>query len=76
MEKELVEYIASNLVNDTDAVRVKARKNGGTLVLHLNVAKGDMGRVIGKQGRVANAIRSLLKATASRKDIRVVLDID
>ena len=76
MEKELVEYIAQNLVNDQSQVRVRSRKTGSSTILELRVAPGDMGRVIGKQGRVANAIRSLLQVIATRKDTRIVLDID
>lgn len=76
MEKELVEYIAQNLVNDTAQVRVRSRKTGSSIILELRVAPEDMGRVIGKQGRVANAIRSLLNVVASRQNTRIVLDID
>lgn len=76
MEKELVEYIAKNLVNNPDAVQVKSRRAGSSTIIDLHVASGDMGRVIGKQGRVANAIRSLLRAQASQQQRRVVLEID
>lgn len=76
MEKDLVHYIAENLVNDTEAVRVKTRQTRTSTIVRLSVAKGDMGRVIGKQGRVANAIRTLLKVVGSRNDRRVILDID
>lgn len=76
MEKELVEYIAENLVNDPSAVKVNARRAGSSTILELHVAKSDMGRVIGKNGRVANAIRSLLRASASNNDQRIILEID
>lgn len=76
MEKELVEYIAQNLVNDPSAVKVKARRAGSSVILELNVAKSDMGRVIGKNGRVANAIRSLLRASSSHNSNRIILEID
>ena len=76
MEKELVEYIAQNLVNDPSQVRVRSRKAGASTILELRVAQEDMGRVIGRQGRVANAMRSLLRVVATRKDTRIVLDID
>ncbi len=75
-ESELVEYIARNLVNDPDKVRLRTKHIGNTTILELRVARSDMGRVIGKQGRVANAIRSLLKVVANQKDQRIVLEID
>lgn len=75
MEKELVEYIATNLVNDAEKVKVKRRQTSSSIILELQVAREDMGRVIGKQGRVANAIRSLLKA-ANRDNRRIILEID
>lgn len=75
-ESQLVEYIAQNLVNDPSKVRLKTKHIGNTTILELRVARGDMGRVIGKQGRVANAIRSLLKVVANQKDQRIVLEID
>ncbi|GAB4509372.1 MAG: KH domain-containing protein [Anaerolineae bacterium] len=76
MERELVEYIAKNLVNDPDAVTVKVRRSRSSTILQLSVAQGDMGRVIGKQGRVANAIRSLLRVVATQDDKRIILEID
>ena len=76
MEKELVEYIAQNLVNDPSQVRVRSRRAGSSTILELRVASDDMGRVIGKQGRVANAMRSLLHVIATQKNTRIALDID
>jgi hypothetical protein len=76
MEKDLVRYIAENLVNEPEKVVVKSRRTRSSLILELKVDKSDMGRVIGKQGRVANAIRTLLKVMATRDDTRVILDID
>jgi predicted RNA-binding protein YlqC (UPF0109 family) len=76
MEKDLVQYIAENLVNDPSQVTVKSRQTRSSTVLELSVAKNDMGRVIGKQGRVANAIRTLLKVVATKQDTRIILDID
>jgi uncharacterized protein len=76
MEKELVEYIANNLVNDPEQVRVSSKKTGSSTTIELHVASEDMGRVIGKQGRVANAIRSLLRVIAVRDDTRITLEID
>lgn len=76
MERELVEYIAQNLVNNPDEVRVKVRRTKSSTILHLHVARDDMGRVIGKQGRVANAIRSLLRVVSTQQDRRIILEID
>ena len=73
--EELVEYISKILVDDPSQVRVKRRHQGSTVVLELHVAPEDAGRVIGKGGRVANAIRSLLRAMPSNRDDRVVLKI-
>jgi predicted RNA-binding protein YlqC (UPF0109 family) len=73
-EAELVEYIAKALVEEPDAVSVKEIRGSSVTVLELHVAEGDMGRVIGKDGCVANAIRTLLRV-AARDDRRVVLEI-
>ncbi len=72
-EKELVEYIAKALVDNPDRVTVKETQGASVTVLELHVDRDDMGRVIGKDGRVANAIRTLLKVAAG--DRRVVLEI-
>jgi predicted RNA-binding protein YlqC (UPF0109 family) len=74
-EEQLVQYIAQNLVNDPDQVTTARRDTGRALVLELRVAPDDMGRVIGRNGRVANAIRSLLR-TASNSKKRVMLEIE
>jgi predicted RNA-binding protein YlqC (UPF0109 family) len=63
--KPLVEYIARSLVDDPDAVRVNQREAGRTTVLELTVAPEDTGKVIGREGRVAKAIRTLLRVTAN-----------
>jgi predicted RNA-binding protein YlqC (UPF0109 family) len=76
MAKELVEYIAQNLVNDPTQVQLKEKRTNSSVILELRVAKADMGRVIGKQGRVANAIRSLLRVVSTKDDIRIILEID
>ncbi|HJA64823.1 RNA-binding protein [Lachnoclostridium sp. An169] len=73
--KELVEVIAKALVDNPDEVTVTEKKEGKTTVLELHVADGDMGKVIGKQGRIAKAIRSVVKAAAAKEDMRVVVDI-
>ena len=73
--KELVEFIAKSLVDNPDEVTVTEREAGRTLVVALHVAPSDMGKVIGKQGKIAQAIRSVVKAAASKTDKRVVVDI-
>lgn len=73
--KELVEVIAKALVDDPNSVVVTEREDGKTLVLELKVSDSDMGKVIGKQGRIAKAIRSVVKAAAAKEDKKVVVDI-
>ena len=73
--KELVEYLAKGLVDSPDDVVVTEEWDGHRHVLHLDVAADDMGKVIGRGGRVAEAMRSLLKVAAARQDTRAVLDI-
>lgn len=73
--KELVEYVARSLVTKPDAVNVVETERDGVPVIELRVAKEDLGRVIGKEGRTAKAMRAILNAAAARKNIRVVLDI-
>jgi len=74
--KDLVEFIARSLVNDPMEVYVDEKRHGSKLYLNLRVAKEDMGRVIGRGGRVANAIRKLLRVAAAREGINATLDID
>ena len=73
--KELVEVIARALVDNPDGVVVTERQEGKTTVLEVRVEDGDMGKVIGKQGRIAKAIRSVVKAAATKDNKRVVVDI-
>lgn len=73
--KELVEVIAKALVTAPEEVSVNEREDGDTLVIELHVAEQDMGKVIGRQGRIAKAIRSVVKAASSREDKKVVVDI-
>ena len=73
--KELVLFIAKQLVNDPDAVDVKETQGDTASVLELKVAKEDIGRVIGKQGRTAKSIRTILNAAASRTNRKVILEI-
>jgi predicted RNA-binding protein YlqC (UPF0109 family) len=73
--KELIEYIAEALVDDPSQVYVEEIVGSRQIVYNLQVAPGDMGRVIGKGGRVANAMRTLLRVAAVRKGKRAVLEI-
>jgi predicted RNA-binding protein YlqC (UPF0109 family) len=74
---ELLESIAKGLVEDPESVVVKQDEpdEDGTIVFHLYVAPEDMGRVIGKQGRIAKAIRTVMRAAASRQEARVSVEI-
>ncbi len=76
--KELLINIASGLVENPEAITVDVDEANeeGVVVMHLHVAEGDMGRVIGKQGRIANAIRTVMRAAASRSNIKVAVEID
>ena len=74
--KELIEYIAMSIVEDPSQVVVNQVRQGSALRFHLHVAKEDMGRVIGKQGRVANAMRTLLNVAAAQEGKRATLDIE
>jgi predicted RNA-binding protein YlqC (UPF0109 family) len=73
--KELVQYLARQLVNNPDAVEVKETFGDTASVVELKVAKEDLGRIIGKQGRTAKSIRTILNAAASRANRKVVLEI-
>ncbi len=73
--KALTEYIAGSLVDHPEEVSVNEIRHGSRVVLELTVAKDDMGRIIGKGGRVANAIRSLLRVAAERDGHQVTLDV-
>jgi hypothetical protein len=72
---ELVEYVAKSLVDDPDAVRVEAHEEGGTQVIELSVAEDDMGKVIGRNGSVAKALRTLLKVVSARDGRIITLEI-
>jgi len=84
MEEDLVQYIAENLVNDPEQVSINRKETNRSVVLELSVASDDMGRVIGRNGRVANSIRALLRALPSaeegkgrnRRRKRVILEIE
>jgi predicted RNA-binding protein YlqC (UPF0109 family) len=73
--KELVETIAKALVDNPEEVVVTEKTNGKTMVVQLHVAQTDMGKVIGKQGRIAKAIRSVVKAASSKNNTRVDVEI-
>ena len=73
--RELVEVIAKALVDNPDEVVVTEKEEEKTLVLEVKVADSDMGKVIGKQGRIAKAIRSVVKAAAAKEDKKVIVDI-
>lgn len=75
---ELLKVIASGLVENPDAVNVTVDEPNeeGIIVYHLRVAQEDMGRVIGKQGRIAKAIRTVMRAAANRNDQKIAVDID
>jgi uncharacterized protein len=72
---ELVEYLARRLVDEPDAVRVEESEREGAVVLTLHVAPDDIGKVIGRQGRVARALRAVVRAGAARRRQRVLLEI-
>lgn len=73
--KELVEVIAKSLVDNPEEVVVSETEDEKSIVVELRVAPNDMGKVIGKQGRIAKAIRAVVKAAASKVDKKVIVDI-
>jgi hypothetical protein len=73
--KELVEFIATGLVDDAEAVTVTETTDRGTIFVELRVAQGEVGRVIGREGKLASAMRVLLRVAGNRARKRVVLDI-
>ena len=73
--KDLIEYIAKSLVDHPDEVEVSESGNGSRIRLELKVHADDMGRVIGRNGRVANAVRTLLRVAAEREGKQVTLDV-
>lgn len=73
--KELIEVIAKALVENPDEVSVLQREDEHTIVLELHVAPSDMGKVIGKQGRIAKAIRAVVKAASAKETKKVIVDI-
>ena len=73
--KELVEVIAKALVDNPEEVVVTEKKDGRNIMIELHVAPSDMGKVIGKQGRIAKAIRAVVKAASTREDVKVDVEI-
>jgi predicted RNA-binding protein YlqC (UPF0109 family) len=73
--RELLDYLARRLVDEPDAVRVEEADEDGTLVLRLHVAPDDVGKVIGRQGRIARALRTLVRAGGAHEGRRIVLEI-
>jgi predicted RNA-binding protein YlqC (UPF0109 family) len=73
--KELIEYIAKSLVDNPDAVKVTEIEGERTSVIELSVAKEDLGKIIGKQGRTARAMRTILSAASTKNNKRSVLEI-
>jgi uncharacterized protein len=73
--KDLIEFIATSLVDDPTQVRITQSARGHNITLRLQVAKEDMGRVIGRNGRVANAMRTLLNVAAAREGKQASLDV-
>ena len=72
---ELVEFLARSLVDDPDAVRVEREERDDALVLHLHVAPDEVGKVIGRRGRIARALRAVVRAGGVRENRRVLLEI-
>ena len=73
--RELLEFVAKSMVNHPEEVEVTVSERDNSTVLQLHVAKDDMGKVIGKQGRIAKAIRTVVKAAASNENKKVTVDI-
>lgn len=73
--KELIEYVACSLVDDPGAVKIEQTRKGGEMIFELHVAKEDMGRIIGRSGRVANALRVLLRVAAAREGKQATLEV-
>ena len=72
---EIVEYLARRLVDDPDAVRVEQVERDGDTIIELHVAPDDVGKVIGRQGRIARALRTIVRASATRRSGRTLLEI-
>lgn len=75
MMKDLLEYVVKSLVNNPDSVQIDESENDGEVVFEVHVAPEDMGRIIGKGGRIAKAVRSLMKAASFKENKRVNVEI-
>ena len=75
LSAEIVEYLARRLVDDPEAVVVEEVEREGAVIVQLHVAPDDVGKVIGRQGRIARALRTVVRASAARRDQRVLLEI-
>lgn len=75
MMEELVKILAKALVNHPEEIQVSSREEEDKIIIELRVAAEDMGKVIGKQGRIARAIRTIVRAAATREDKKVIIDI-
>ncbi len=73
--EELVMFLARSLVDHPEEVKVSSHEDGDTVVLELSVAEGDMGKVIGRQGRIAKAIRTVVKAASARENKKYMVEI-
>jgi predicted RNA-binding protein YlqC (UPF0109 family) len=73
--RELLEFLAKSLVEDPDSIEVEELEEDGDLVLEVTAAEDDLGRLIGRGGRVANALRTVMRAAATREGRRVIVDI-
>lgn len=73
--KELLEFVAKSLVDNPDEVSVTQIENDASIVLELRVAEGDMGKVIGRQGKIAKAIRTVIRAASAKEKKKVIVDI-
>jgi len=73
--RELVEYLVRALVESPDEVQVEELEENGDVVLEVTVAEDDLGRVIGRGGRIANALRTVARAAATKEDCRVIVEI-
>lgn len=72
---DVVDYLAKALVDQPEAVKVTEREDGGRIIIRLDVAEDDWGKVIGRGGRIASSMRSLVKVAAVKEDVRVALEI-
>ena len=75
MMKDLLEYVVKSLVNNPDSVQIDESENDGEVVFEVRVAPEDMGRIIGKGGRIAKAVRTLMKAASFKENKRVNVEI-